>query len=87
MVCVVQSSGPIYPVSPVDPIALVSFFGPVDPVGSVGQVLGCRGKKAGGGQGTVMTYDPKSFNGMKSIVEDDVAVGSTKAERIDRDPS
>ena len=32
-------------------------------------------------------YESKSLNGMEGIVEDDVAIGSAKAERIDRDPS
>lgn len=35
----------------------------------------------------MIAYEPKSLNGMEGIVEDDVAIGSAKAERIDRDPS
>lgn len=35
----------------------------------------------------MIAYESKSLNGMKGIVENDVAIGSAKAERIDRDPS
>ncbi|KAL8717111.1 MAG: hypothetical protein Q9225_005622 [Loekoesia sp. 1 TL-2023] len=60
---------------------------PVHPVGPISQFLGHIGEKAGGGQGAMIAYEPKSLNGMEGIVEDDVAIGSAKAERIDRDPS
>ncbi len=35
----------------------------------------------------MIAHEPKSLNGMEGIIEHDVAVGSAKAERIDRDPS
>jgi hypothetical protein len=58
----------------------IGLNGSINPIG---QFLGRIGEKIGRGQGAMIAYKPKSFNGMEGVIEDDVAIGSAKAERID----
>ena len=54
---------------------------PVDTVASFSLSFPGRiSDKARRDRGSMISYKPKSLNGVKSIVEDDVAVGSAKAE-------